>query len=149
VLGATVAFRVTLGAPNVAVALEAAVVVLALAVKVTVKSFWPPPNTCEHVALFRLQLVKLPLALLQAAKNDVPPGAAVTVTVVLLSLLERVVHVPLIVTAGVLFPIPLAGGVSQRLLPVVANDTEPEVGLICTWPLPVPANVILMLRAAA
>jgi len=43
----------------------------------------------------------------------------------------------------------LAGGVSQRLLPVVANDTEPEVGLICTWPLPVPANVILMLRAAA
>src|SRR5262245_16782824 len=118
----TVADSVTLWALplNVVVASDAVVVVLALAVNVTVRSFWPPPRTCAHDGLVRVQLVKLPFGLLHPAKSDVPPGTAVTVTVAALSLLVRVVHVPLIVTCALLLPVPLAGGVSHRLLPVVA-----------------------------
>lgn len=98
--------------------------------------------------MLRLQLVKLPPALLQPAKNDEPFGMAVTVTVAPLALLERDVHVPLIVTNALLFPVPLAGGVSHRLPPLVLNETEPELTLICTWPPPLPANAMLMLRAS-
>jgi hypothetical protein len=73
-----------------------------------------------------VQVVKLPFGELQPARNEVPFWTAVTVTVVLLSLLESDVHVPLIVTSRVPLPVPLAGAVSQRLDPVVAKETAPE-----------------------
>ena len=90
--------------------------------------------------LLRSQVVKLPLGLLQPAKNDVTFRAAVTVTVAPLAELDRVVQVVLMVTDEPLTP-------PQELEGLVLM--VPLLALIVTDPPPVPANVMLMFLAAA
>src|SRR2546425_1486797 len=85
----------------------------------------------EHVVVAKF--------VLQLVKADPPFAVAVSVPVAVLSLVVRLVHVAVIVAVAVREPVP---GQPPRL-------TVPELTWIVTEPLPVPANVMSRLRAAA